>query len=228
MARPNWEYIRVDVDLPDHEKLDGLSDKAFRTLIELWCWCGRHLTDGFVRDAKWKTFGTKTAREQLVAHGLAERVGFGYLMHDYLEHQRSRQEVMELKAKRAESGRKGGNAKARALANAKQVLEQTPEQVLYQNPGKSVAEAEAEAEADQSMADVVHQSNGSYGGNTPDLTDLIIEELRKATGRTVDEQWAAKTRDHILQGRRITDPAAYIRRAIRSEPDPRTRFLPLY
>ena len=52
MARPNWEYIRIDVLLPEHPKTDGLSDKAFRTLVELWCWCGLNRTDGFVRDAK--------------------------------------------------------------------------------------------------------------------------------------------------------------------------------
>ena len=106
MARPNREYIRIDVDLPDHEKLDGMSDKAFRTLIELWCWCGRHLTDGFVRDAKWKTFGTPAARQQLIDRRFAERTEGGYQMHDYLGHQRSRDEVGAKRAQRSEAGRK--------------------------------------------------------------------------------------------------------------------------
>lgn len=118
MARPNWEYIRVDVLLPDHEKLDGLSDKAFRTLIELWCWCGLNRTDGFVRDAKWKTFGTPPAREALAERGLAERADGGWIMHDYLDHQRSRAEIDELSARRAEAGRKGGQARARKQALA--------------------------------------------------------------------------------------------------------------
>lgn len=121
MARPNWEYIRVDVLLPDHEKLDGLSDKAFRTLIELWCWCGQHRTDGFVRDAKWKTFGTAAARRQLAEHGLADRADGGWMMHDFIGpdgHQRSRAEIDELSLKRAEAGRKGGSKpKANASAN---------------------------------------------------------------------------------------------------------------
>lgn len=231
MARPNWEYIRVDVLLPDNPKLDGLSAAAKWTLIELWCYCGQHLTDGFVRDAKWQKFGTRRDRDALVGARLAEPVPGGYQMHDFIGedgHQRSRAEVLALKAKRAESGRKGGNAKARAVANAKQVLEQTPEHVLYQNSGKSVAEAEAEAEADKSLADVDDQSNGRYARDGDDLIDLIITELRSATGRTVDQPWAAKTRDYILSGRKVADPAAYIRQVIRSEPDPRTRFLPLY
>ena len=127
MARPNWEYIRIDVLLPEHPKTDGLSDKAFRTLIELWCWCGLNRTDGFVRDAKWKTFGTKAAREQLLVvppgckHGFAEPVDGGYLMHDFIGpdgHQRSREEIDELSARRAEAGRKGGQARSKPQASA--------------------------------------------------------------------------------------------------------------
>ena len=127
MARPNWEYIRVDVLLPEHGKTDDLSDKAFRTLIELWCWCGLNRTDGFVRDAKWKTFGTAVAREQLLAVppgykcGFAERVEGGYMMHDFIGpdgHQRSRAEIDELSARRAEAGRRGGQARRKPQALA--------------------------------------------------------------------------------------------------------------
>jgi hypothetical protein len=128
MARPNWEYIKVDVLLTEHPKTDELSDKAFRTLMELWCWCGLNHTDGFVREAKWKTFGTKAARDQLLRvppgykTGFAERVDGAYLMHDFIGpdgHQRSKQEIDELSLKRAEAGRKGGSKrKANAQAGA--------------------------------------------------------------------------------------------------------------
>lgn len=127
MARPNWEYIRIDVLLPEHPKLDGLSDKAFRTLVELWCWCGLNRTDGFVRDAKWRTFGTRAARDQLLRvppgckHGFAERVNDGYVMHDFTGpqgHQRSRAEIDELSARRAAAGRKGGQVRSKPQASA--------------------------------------------------------------------------------------------------------------
>jgi hypothetical protein len=112
VARPNWEYIRIDVLLPEHPKIDGLSDKAFRTLVELWCYCGRNRTDGIVTERRWKTFGTSAAREQLVKHGLAEEMPLGgYVMHDYTGHQRSRAEIDELSLRRAEAGRKGGSAR---------------------------------------------------------------------------------------------------------------------
>lgn len=120
MARPNWEYIRVDVLFPDHPKTDELSDKAFRTLFEIWCWCGLNRTDGFVRESKWKTFGTKTARDQLLRvppgfkHGFVEKVDGGYQMHDYVGpngHQRTKAEIDELSKRRAESGRKGASSR---------------------------------------------------------------------------------------------------------------------
>lgn len=223
MARPNWEYIRVDVLLPDHPKLDGLSAAAKWTLIELWCHCGQWLTDGFVRDAAWKKFSTPSVRRQLVEHGLAERVPGGYQMRNYLGHQRSREAVTELKAKRANSGRKGGLAKA----NAKQVLEQTPEHVPKQTAGKSLAEAEAEAEADRSGADAVGQSSRRYAqGGDDDEIDLIISEIRLAAGRDVSREHAESVRALLLNGRDVTDRAAYLRKIIRTERDPVTRFLP--
>lgn len=73
---------------------------------------------------------------------------------------------------------------------------------------------------------VVNQSSDRYARD--DLIEMIISELRQSTGRTVDRIWAEKTRDYILQDRHVSDPAAYIRQAIRSDPDPKTRFLPLY
>lgn len=220
MARPNWEYVRVDVLLPDNPKLDGLSPSAKWTLIELWCYCGQHLTDGFVRQAKWVKFGAKRDRDALVAAGLAVPADGGWQMHDYLSHQRSRQEVTDLKEKRRKAGEKGGKAKASATAEAKHVPEQTPEHVPKQTAGKPVAEAEA----DLSPADVVDQS--SRRNARDDETDLIINEIKQVTGQTIDFRWAARIRLMLLGDRSVDDPAAYLRQAIRAERDPRKRFLP--
>ena len=116
MARPNWEYIRIDVLLPEHPKIEGLSDKAFRALFDLWCYCGRNRTDGIVTGKRWKATATKNARDELVKAGLAEPMGLGggYLMHDFVGpdgHQRTRAEIDELSAKRSESGKKAATAR---------------------------------------------------------------------------------------------------------------------
>ena len=115
MARPNWEYIRVDVLLPEHPKIEGLSDKAFRVLFELWCYCGRNRTDGVVSAKRWRDTGTKRAREELVKAGLVElRLGEGCVMHDFTGpdgHQRTRAEIEELSAKRTEAAKKAAEAR---------------------------------------------------------------------------------------------------------------------
>ena len=157
MARPNWNYIRIDVHLPDHEKMDDLSDKAFRTMIELWCWCGEHLTDGFVREAKWKTFGTKNAREELVAHRVAEPVDGGWMMHDFTGpdgHQRTRAEVDAKREQRAEAGRKSAAARARTRASPLRLVEQNGNEPLNGSSNGSLNKraTEAEAEADTTRA----------------------------------------------------------------------------
>ena len=222
MARPNWEFIRVDVLLPDHPKLDGLSYAAKWTVLELWCYCGQHLTDGFVRDAKWRTFGTAAVRQQLLAAELAEPVPGGYHMHDYLEHQRSRAEVLALKEKRAEAGRRSAEARAKAKANAAASVEQDAQQT----GSKPATEAEAEAEAEVLKADVGDQSSARTYERRDEI-DLIITEIQNATGHTITAEWAAKTRDLLLGNRVVADRSAYLRQAIRDEPNPRKRFLPV-
>ena len=223
MARPNWEYIRVDVLLPDHPKLDGLGAAAKWTLIELWCHCGQRLSDGFVRDAAWKRFGTAPIRRQIVEHGLAERVPGGYRMHDYLDHQRSLDEVTALREKRSEAGKRSGAARAKAKASVEQGVEHPVQQIA----NKTGTEAEAEAEADRSGADVVdHPSRRNAQNGTDDEIDLIISEIHLATGRDVSRAWAADVRATLMNGREVSSPAAYLRQIIRTERDPAARFLP--
>lgn len=115
MARPNWEYIRVDVLMPGHPKVEELSDKAFRALITLWCHCGLHRTDGIVTRKRWQELPPKV-RAELVEHGLIHPmdIGGGAVVHDFTGpdgHQRSREEIDELAARRAEIARNAANAR---------------------------------------------------------------------------------------------------------------------
>jgi hypothetical protein len=115
VARPNWEYIRVDVLLPEHPKIEGLSDKAFRALLELWCYCGRNRTDGLVTERRWKATATKNARDELIKAGLVESMfDGGCMMHDFTGddgHQRTKAEIDELSAKRTEAAKKAAAAR---------------------------------------------------------------------------------------------------------------------
>lgn len=179
MARPNWEYIRVDVLLPSSRKLDGLSPAAKWTLVEMWCHCGQHLTDGFVRDAIWRKTGSAAARRQLVDNHLAEQVDGGWQMHDYLGHQRSRAEVLDLKAKRAAAGRKGGNAKASATANATEAADPVD------NSGSSQDRVRISSNTNQngvlSTGGKSGVPNGTSPGHPPDAPKQVLQQTASKT-----------------------------------------------
>jgi hypothetical protein len=111
-------FIKVHDGLDEHPKVEELSDRAFRHLITLWCYCSRNLTDGKVAERTWKRITTPATTRELLANRLAKQVEGGYEMHDYLEHQRSRAEVEGLSEKRRAAGKKGGMARAQAQASA--------------------------------------------------------------------------------------------------------------
>jgi hypothetical protein len=230
VARPNWEYVRVDVRLPRHRKLDGLTrpvrSSVIGTLAELWGHCGEELTDGFVRDVVWNRTGTAAARKIITARGFADRGDGGWWMHDYLDYNRSRAEVLAMLARRSEAGKRSA---ARRQQRVEQGVEHRVEQGVQQtlNTTLKYAEAEAEAEADLVVADVSDRPDRSKPPGDP-VTDLIMTEIRAVTGRAITADWAERVGRHILDGRSPADPAAYLRQAIRSEPDPAKRFLPLY
>jgi hypothetical protein len=101
--------------MPENHKIEALSDKAFRHLIDLWCWSSRNLKDGDIPESVWlKRTTPKTRAELLVA--LVEPRSDGVHMRDYLKHQRSKQEVLELRAKRARAGSMGGKRSAESRA----------------------------------------------------------------------------------------------------------------
>lgn len=90
-----------------HRKIRGLSDAAFRVHVTLLLIANEERTDGRIVKTDLFTRGPKVAKELidagLVLHGDGE-----YALHDYLEHQKSRQEIADLSADLAKRGQSGG------------------------------------------------------------------------------------------------------------------------
>jgi hypothetical protein len=140
-------YIKLHDGMPDHPKVVGLSDAAFRAYVELLCYCSRYLTDGDVPTQVVRKIAAAKIQSELVAAGLAEESPKGMAMHDYLEHQRSAEQAAEMRQKRQVAGKKGGEAKANALALAKQTPKQTASKNVAEGErSKTVAEVERELE----------------------------------------------------------------------------------
>jgi hypothetical protein len=91
-------WIKIDDSFPDHPKVIGLSDLAFRLHIRGLCYSGKYLTDGFVPyKAVWgmlsDTESIEKPSDELEEVGLWVRVDKGFQIHDYLAHQTSKAQV---------------------------------------------------------------------------------------------------------------------------------------
>jgi hypothetical protein len=123
-------FFKLHNGFPEHPKTIELSDKAFRQLIEAWCYCSRNLNDGFLTRSQFFKFFSPKSRGELIAVGFIREEENSYVMHDYLKHQQSAKEVADLRERRRLAGAKGGKAKANGLASAKQMPEQMPSKSL--------------------------------------------------------------------------------------------------
>jgi hypothetical protein len=123
-------WTRLDDQFMDHPKVAQAGPLAGWMHVAGLVYSGRYLTDGFVptamiprladfhgigiddRVGELATFGHDVENQELVDRlvelGMWEPVENGYQIHDYLDYQPSREEVLELRELRAEAGRRGG------------------------------------------------------------------------------------------------------------------------
>lgn len=166
--------------------------------------CNEYLTDGFISDTDIETVAfnafqrqPKKAVESLVRAGLWDRVPGGYKIHDYLDYNKSKQEIEELRSKKSYAGKKGGQARAQASAQARAEADDT-----------AIAETSAQAKTKQynyvsisnlkdttlpplppneivQFGNVYNDITGNDPQFTPEEVDAI-QEIIKAGGTTAD------------------------------------------
>ena len=101
-------YVRILDAMPEHPKVIGLSDGAFRTLITMWCYCSRNFTDGVVPAGIIAT-QKRASVDALEKAGLLEYRGGDYYCHDYLDHQRSASDIATAMATKNKNGSIGAH-----------------------------------------------------------------------------------------------------------------------
>lgn len=101
-------FIYLADDMPDHPKIAGLSDRAFRMQITAICYAGHYLTDGEVSLALARKAGPRVV-DELVEAGLWSLVPERrlYVVHDFLDYNRSRAEAEARRKQLSEWGRQG-------------------------------------------------------------------------------------------------------------------------
>ena len=101
--------VRIVNTMPEHPKVVGLSDKAFRLYIEAICYCSRQESDGHVTDVMMRRMGVPKMIKELVDAGLLNKAAGGYEVHDYLKHQRSADEIKSYRESRSDAGALGAH-----------------------------------------------------------------------------------------------------------------------
>lgn len=103
-------WANLDDQFPKHPKVVGLSDAAFRLHVSGICYCAQFLTDGAIdRDVvrllvpRYK----KAALDELITKGQWIPTKTGFEVHDYLQWNRSREQVEAERERKSRAGKKG-------------------------------------------------------------------------------------------------------------------------
>ena len=81
-------WLRLDYGFPEHRKVIGLSDAAFRAHVEAMAWSGRSRTDGHLPAGAVARHASPKVRAALVDAGVWDALPDGsYVIHDWAEYQ---------------------------------------------------------------------------------------------------------------------------------------------
>lgn len=223
-------YVRLHDGLPDHMKIAAVGGEAAWLYVCGLCYASRQLTDGVI-PVRLVGRMTDLSNNEALASRLLEAnlwhtaqheckscpqaVGDVYVIHDYLEHQRSADEVRELSEKRSAAGRKGGrasgvtrkgeaNSEASAQAKSKQTRSKT-EAETETDKKKTTSSSRAERGTRISddftvTTDMVAWLRGRYPHvNGPLETEKFINYWRAKTGRDATKSdWPATWRNWMI------------------------------
>lgn len=122
-------WFKVDDGFWAHPKVLMVSPDAGWLWLRAGSWSAQQLTDGFIPTAADRLLGDDgTLAAQLVDVGLWEVLPDGWAFHGWDEFQPTRSEVEELRRKRSEAGRRGGqrsgeSRRSKHEASASRLLE---------------------------------------------------------------------------------------------------------
>lgn len=103
-------WANFDDAYADHPKVMGLSDGAFRLHTSGILYCARYLTDGVVPNgvaARLTPHFKPGHLTELVSTDLWSAETDGYHIHDYLQWNRSREQILSERSRKSEAGKRG-------------------------------------------------------------------------------------------------------------------------
>ena len=100
-------WVKMDDRFGEHPKVTRCSLGAKWLFVEALCYANRNHTDGLITTAVARKLGNLKSIAQLVAVGLWEQDPAGYRIHDYLDYNPSKEEVIERRRQDSERKRSG-------------------------------------------------------------------------------------------------------------------------
>jgi hypothetical protein len=208
-------WVRLDDAFPEHPKVLAAGPLAGWVHVCGIAYCNRNLTDGFVpraaahKLADFDHIGVETGGvEGMFSVGydvdcedlvqtlcdirLWKEVDGGYIIHDYLDYQLSRKEILELRKKRSEAGRKGGlktsrlrGTEASATASATASAQAKPKQDPKPKEANAVPHAPSQTHTPSGSSSVSYippsipvVPDGEDGFENGETQDLVFPGLR--------------------------------------------------
>lgn len=106
-------WVKIDDRFPEHPKIVKGGPAALVLQVRAICYCARNLTNGFLPDGAVRPLlhdlrGRGGLPAMMIDCGLWERVDGGYSVHDYLDFNPSRDEVVAARDQRSRAGIEGG------------------------------------------------------------------------------------------------------------------------
>lgn len=150
-------WAKLDDALPDHEKILRVGPLGLALQVKAICWSSKHLTDGFLPAHVVEHFLAEfryglapesqladELQERMIEAGLWEKNGdFGYTIHDYLDYNPSKKQVMKQRREMQAKGKRGGEASAKRRAEAQgNRPAEPPSRPVPSRPGPSRSDPE--------------------------------------------------------------------------------------
>jgi hypothetical protein len=108
-------WFRVDDQVTFHPKTLKVGNSALGAWLRLGTYCAAQLTDGFVPGEIARMIASKRELDALESASMIHADGDGYVIHDYLEYQPSKQDIKDNRADTKERVKRYRNAKRNAV-----------------------------------------------------------------------------------------------------------------
>lgn len=242
-------WVRIDDGFPEHPKALAVGLLGQAVHIGAICWSNRMLTDGFIplealpRLTGWSLAKAKQQAEMLVKAGLwhdseavcrdkcpGGKCG-GYQIHDYLEFQGSKDDVLAFRGLKAQSGHIGGLRSGEARRSKREANDEANDEAN----GKQTAK-QTRSETKQHPKEEEELKKDSPNGESKETPPLAAVPPKRERHRVLTEddlpglqeefatldvvREAAKWRDwKASKGKHFNDNVAAFRNWLRNEED---------